>query len=132
MTQLTRSASTSLVRWLLGEALPAAGVYVRLSTTVPAIDGTGWTEVPATGFGGYVPAAIAGAMSTPNDGRAENVAPVSLGTPTTGGAVLAAWGLWDAPVGGTLRAFLPIAPGLPVVAGREVRFNPATLRVEVL
>jgi hypothetical protein len=112
---------------LRGDEIPAATTYLALSTTVPNPDGTAWTEMPQSGYGGYGRVALAGLLSNPVLGAQQNSGQVEFPLPTSGGAVMAAWGLWTAPTGGTFRGFVALQPAPLVVAGVRPRFQVATL-----
>jgi len=118
---LTDAFRNQIVRAMLGEAIPPESIYLRLSTTTPNPDGTNWTEVDSTGYGGYAAQAIAGAVSAPANGAASSNAVVPFPTPTTGGAAIAAIGLWTGPTGGTIRAYAPLTPAVLIVAGAQVQ-----------
>lgn len=114
----------------LGRDLVAANIWVGLSTTVPGADGTNWTEVADAAYGGYSRISLAGAFGFPSGGLVGNSGPILFPIPTTGGAVVAAVGLFTDPVLGPAlsgRAFRALSPAVQIIAGRQPKFDPLAL-----
>lgn len=118
----TQFANQILNALLQGAQIPAEGGWIGLSSTVPNLDGTNWTELGAADFGNYGRASLSGLVSSGSSGSGTNGGQVNFPVPTVGGGNVAAWGVWTAPTGGTLRGFVAQQPALPIVAGRAVRF----------
>jgi len=103
-------------------------MYLRLSTTTPTAAGTNWTEVTVGAYGGYVAQLLSdGSMNLPSNGSSASSAEVLFPTPTVGGAVIAAVGLWTSAAGGTLYAYAVLSPTVLIVTGNTVRIPVGTL-----
>lgn len=121
-----------LIEVTLGAQADPASVWIGLSTTVPNADGTNWNEVGADGYGGYARASLAGLMSIAGAGLALNNTLVAFPVPTSGGAVIAAAGLFSHPTQGVSlagRTFKALAPAITIVAGRRPEIRASTLSI---
>lgn len=119
-----------LIEATLGAQVDPQSVWIGLSTTVPAPDGTNWTEVADAQYGGYARVTLAGLMGGAAGGLAANTAPVEFPVPSVGGAVIAAVGLFTDPVAGpgsAGRLFRAVQPAVQIIAGRRPKFDPNTL-----
>ncbi len=116
------------VNVLRGVAASANTMYLRLSTTTPTQSQTNWTEVTQGGYGGYVAQALSTAnMNGPSNGSSSSQVEVVFPTPTVGGAVIAAVGLWTSAAGGTMYAYSVLSPTVLIVTGNTVRIPVGTL-----
>ena len=103
-----------------------ANYYVALSTTTPAEDGTGLTEV--TG-GAYARSAF-GSGSAPGDGLVTNLNDVEFQEATANWGTVKAFGIYDSVVGGNLLAFDVLQDEQVIVTGNQVRFKPGALKLK--
>ncbi len=120
-TRISQYLGTAIANWMRGTAMPAAPttVYLALSTSEIYDNGTGATELT----GGYARQAItfsAVAQSEGSGSLISNTAPISF----TGlnAAVATYFGIYDAPTGGNLLFFGPIASPIAVAAGGSISF----------
>lgn len=114
----------------LGSQIDPGSVWVGLSTTVPGVDGSNWTEVPSDGYGGYARASLASLIPSASSGLASNNQVIQFPVPQSGGAVIAAVGLFDHPTLGPTQAgrmFSALQPALLIVAGQAPEIRASTL-----
>lgn len=115
---------------LRGAPIPASAPYLAASSTVPNADGTNWTEhTPAT-WGNYARATLSSAIAI-GSGGGSNAQVIDLPTPTTANGSIAAIGFWTAATGGELRAWVPMTPAVPLVAGVPIRVPVGQLVAQV-
>ena len=105
------------------DSLPAT-YYVALSTTVPADDGPGFTEVS----GGSYARAVFGPGSVPEDGLVSNLNDIEYQECTESWGVVKAFALYDTAIGGNLLTWDKLNTPQTVVAGNQVRFKPGALK----
>ena len=101
--------------------------FVALSTTVPAQDGTGFTEVT----GGAYARGSMGTGSAPSDGVVSNSADVEFHECTADWGTVKAFGIYDAATGGNLLMYDKVTPNQSVVTGNQVRFKPSALKLTI-
>ena len=107
-------------------SLPA-NYFVALSTTMPAQDGTGFTEVT----GGAYARGSMGAGSAPSGGVVSNANDVEFQECTADWGTVKAFGIYYAANGGNLLMYDAVTPNQSVVTGNQVRFKPGSLKLTV-
>ena len=107
-------------------ALPT-NYFVALSTTIPAQDGTGFTEVT----GGAYARGTMSAGSAPSNGVVSNSADVEFQECTADWGTIKAFGVYDAATGGNLLMYDEVTPNQSVVTGNQVRFKPGALKLTI-
>jgi hypothetical protein len=106
---------------------PAPQIYVALSTTAPAEDGSGVTEPQG---GAYARLATTGAdWTSASAGQVCNMAPLAFPEATGAWGTITHFALVDAGAGGHLLAFGPLNPAQPLEAGDILRFDQGRLSV---
>jgi hypothetical protein len=99
---------------------PPTTLYVALFKTIPALDGTGGTEV-STGSTGYARKSITSAQwSGPASGTSleyNNSVDIEFDEPTADWGTILGCGLYDAATGGNLYYIATLSAGKAVVVG---------------
>ena len=115
-----------------------ASIFVSLFTSVPALDGTGGTEVSNSGTGYARVAIAAGGWTGPSGANLEysNTTDIQFATPTANWGTINGSGLYDSAIGGTNNllfvAFLTTpkvvnnGDGAPKILAGQLRITRAT------
>jgi hypothetical protein len=102
-------------------------IYVALSTTAPADDGSGVAEPQG---GAYARLATASSDWVPaSAGQIANAQTLAFPEATGSWGTITHFALYDADLGGDLLAFGPLAVAQPIEPGDLLRFNPGDLKV---
>jgi hypothetical protein len=102
-------------------------IYLALSTTVPADDGTGVAEPQG---GAYTRVATSGMDWTPaSGGQLSNAVSLAFPEATASWGTITHFALYDADLGGHLLAFGPLTTAQPIELGDRLSFAPGQLSV---
>ncbi len=106
---------------------PPATLYVALSTTEPAVDGTGVTE-PTTGA--YARATVdASDMDAAAAGEKDNGGSIVFPTATATWGTVTHFGLYDADTSGNLLLFGALSTAREVASGDTPQFKAGAFKV---
>jgi hypothetical protein len=112
-------------------AIPTA-YYLGVSTTAPALDGTGFTEPSG---GGYARVNITSALGAPVNGLITNSAVVSFAESTVAWSTTAAptayYGIFDASTSGNLLCYGELDPTRVIDAATALAFKVGEIKLQV-
>jgi hypothetical protein len=104
---------------------PPASLYVALSTTTPADDGTGFTE---PGTGGYARAVtVAADWSAAAGGQKTNSAAIIFTTPSGAWGTITHFAIYDAAAAGNMLLWGALTSSRTVVGGVAPKFSAGAL-----